>query len=157
MDEYKKQLSKGCVQTAYRGLMEYMMSLRSHFQNKYPDYSVSGSIYPGNMDMTYFPLVPGSLRARKLKIALVFVHESFRFEVWLAGVNKGVQLKYWKLFKESNWNKYRVPPAIKGIDSIIEGVLADNPDFGDLDALTGRIEKKTLSFISDIEEFLSKH
>jgi hypothetical protein len=43
--EYKKQLEKGAIQMAYKGLMEYVMTLRTYFKNKYPDYFVSGSIY----------------------------------------------------------------------------------------------------------------
>jgi hypothetical protein len=39
----------------------------------------------------------------------------------------------------------------------MEYTLADNPDFNDLDALTEQIEKGTLNFINDIEDFLSKH
>jgi hypothetical protein len=35
--------------------------------------------------------------------------------------------------------------------------LAENPDFGDLDALTRQIEKGTLMFIKDIASFLSEH
>ena len=80
-----------------------------------------------------------------------------RFEVWLLGYNKGVQAKYWKLFKESGWNKYRIPSTTKGVDSIIEGVLVENPDFSDLDALTEQIEIGTLKFIEDVENFLSEH
>ncbi len=49
MLEYKKQLAKGIIQKAYLGLMEYMTSLRNHFTNQYPDYSVPGSIYYGYM------------------------------------------------------------------------------------------------------------
>ena len=45
--EYRKQLERGAIQVAYRGLMEYIMGLRIHFKNKYPDTSVSGSIYYG--------------------------------------------------------------------------------------------------------------
>ena len=67
MNEYKKQLEKGAIQKAYKGLMEYIMDLRTHFKNKYPDYFVSGSIYYGYMDMTYFSFIPKSLKDRKLK------------------------------------------------------------------------------------------
>jgi hypothetical protein len=157
MAEYKKQLKKGTIKQAYRGLMDYFWSLRSFFENKYPDYYVSGGIYYGFMDMTYFSFFPKTLKPRKLKIAVVFVHESFRFEVWLAGINKNIQAKYWKLIKDSNWNKYRVPSTTKGADSILEYVLADNPDFSDLDALTRQIEKGTLEFAKDVENFLSKY
>lgn len=108
------------------------------------------------MDMTYFSFYPESIKNRNLKIAVVFIHEAFRFEVWLAGYNKQVQSKYWKLFKESGWNKYHLVPTTKGVDSILEHVLVEDPDFSSLDALTQQIERATLEFIKDIETFLSK-
>ena len=156
VNEYRKQLDKGLIQKAYRGLLEYIMDLRTHFNRKYPDWT-PGNIYQGYMDMTYFPIFPAELSSRKLKIAIVFVHETTRFEVWLAGYNKQIQTEYWKSFKEGDWDKYRIPATLKGIDSIMEYTLVDNPDFRDLDALTGQIEKGTLSFINDIERFLFKH
>ena len=155
MGEYRKQLEKGDIKAAYKGLMEYIMDLRVYFKKKYPDYFVSGSIYYGYMDMTYFSFIPESLKRRKLRIAIVFIHDTCRFEVWLAGYNKKVQTKYWKLFKESDWNKYHIVSTTKGVDSIIEYILAHNPDFSDLDALTKQIERGTLKFIKDIENFLS--
>ncbi|HEY6074164.1 MAG TPA: hypothetical protein VIV15_12445 [Anaerolineales bacterium] len=154
-EEYRKQLEKGAIQKAYKGLMEYMMGLRTFFKNKYPDYSVSGSLYYGYMDMTYFSFFPDSLKERGLKVAIVFLHEAFRFEVWLAGYNKQVQSKYWNLFKESNWKKYPLVASTEGADSILESVLVDDPDFSDLEALTSQIEKGTLKFIKDVEGFLS--
>lgn len=157
MNEYKKQLKKGAIQVAYKGLMEYIMDLRTLFKKKYPDYFVSGNIYYGYMDMTYFSFFPESLKKRKLKAGIVFVHETFKFEVWLFGINKQVQAKYWKLFKESDWNKYHIVPTTKGYDSILENVLVDNPDFSYLDNLTKQIEKGTLKFIKDVEQFLSKY
>ncbi|MDY6844649.1 MAG: hypothetical protein SVW57_11210 [Thermodesulfobacteriota bacterium] len=157
MNEYKRQMEKGVIKEAYKGLMEYIMELRLHFKNKYPECFISGSIYYGYMDMTYFSFTPESLKRRKLKIAIVFIHDTCRFEVWLGGYNKQIQSKYWKIFKESGWNKYHIPSTIKGIDSIIENILVDNPDFSDLDSLTKQIESATLTFSKDVESFLSKH
>jgi len=105
MDEYRKQAQKGDIKETYKGLMKYIMDLRTYFKNKYTDYFVSGSIYQGYMDMTYFAFIPESLKSKKLRIGIVFCHDKMRFEVWLAGFNKQIQTKYWKLFKESNWNK----------------------------------------------------
>ncbi len=156
MSEYRKQMQKGDIQEAYKRLMEYIMNLRIYFKNKYPDYFVSGSIYYGYMDMTYFSFIPDSLKQKKLKIAIVFIHDTCRFEVWLGGYNKQVQKKYWKLFKECNWNKYRIVSPAKDVDSIIEYNLVDNPDFSDLYTLTKQIEEGTLKFIKDVENFLSK-
>jgi hypothetical protein len=157
MIEYKKQMKKGAINRAYKELMDYIIQLRTYFKNTYPEYSVPGNIYYGYMDMIYFPLLPKKLKDRKLKIALVFIHNTCRFEVWLAGYNKQVQLKYWKLFKQSGWGKYNIVSTTKGVDSIIEYILVDDPDFRDLDTLTKQIERKTLKFIKDVESFLSKH
>ena len=156
MLEYRKQLHKGALQAAYRGLMEYLLALKAHLQKKYPDYHVSGGLYPGYMDMSYFSFFPQSFKDRNLKVAVVFVHEAYRFEVWLAGVNKQVQTRYWKLFKDSGWYQYPLVPNPQGADAILEHTLVADPDFSDLEALTQQIERGTLKFIWDLEKFLSE-
>lgn len=156
MHEYRELLQKGHLQRAYKGLMDYMLVLKTQFKNKYPEYFVSGSLYPGYMDMTYFSVMPEPLKSRSLKVAVVFLHQEFRFEVWLGGYNKQVQAEYWKLFKESGWNQYRIVPSLQGMDSFLEHTLVDQPDFSDLEALTEQIERGTLKFIADVEEFLEK-
>ena len=154
LGEYRKQLEQGSIQKAYKGLLEYIMDLRTHFQKKYPDYFVSGSLYYGYMDMTYFSFSPQSLQRLKLKVAIVFIHEAFRFEAWLAGANKQVQQEYWQLIKQSGWDKYHLVPTTKGVDSILEHILVDHPDFKHLDALTNQIESESLNFIKDVDRFL---
>jgi hypothetical protein len=106
--------------------------------------------------MTYFSILTEKLKQKKLKIAIVFNHDSFRFEIWLSGVNKNVLTKYWKLIKDYNWEKYKVVKPGKGIDSILEYALVENPDFSNLDYLTNQIDRGTLNFIKDVEKFLSK-
>ena len=157
MDTYKEQLKEGSIQVAYRGLLEYIMSLRAYFSKKYPEFIVPSNIYFGYMDMTYFSIIPISFKDKKLKIAIVFNYETFGFEVWLSAVNKNVLTKYWKLIKEKNWDKYRIVKPGKGIDSILEYNLVNNPEFSNLDALTKEIERGTLKFIKDVEGFLLKH
>ncbi|MFC2069297.1 DUF7000 family protein [Chloroflexota bacterium] len=61
------------------------------------------------------------------------------------------------MFKETDCNRYHIPETIKGVDSIVEYTLIDNPDLSDRDALTKQIEAGTLNFINVIEDFLSKH
>jgi len=109
------------------------------------------------MDMSYFAIVPPSLKRHGLKIAIVFNYEAFRFEAWLAGANRQVQRKYWELFRDSQWTQYRVVTPGKGVDSIIECNLAEGFNSDDLNNLTASIEGKAVEFIDDIERFLSEH
>jgi len=156
IDEYRKQLQKGDIKEAYTGLMGYFRDLKLYLKNKYPDYFVSSSVHYEFMDYSYFYFSPKSLKSQKLKIVIIFFHQSFSFEVWLAGYNKNVQKKYWKLFKEKNWNEYHIPSTTKDVYSILEYHLINNSDFSHLDKLTIQIEKGTLKFIKDVENFLSK-
>jgi hypothetical protein len=155
MQAYHRQLQEGVIQQAYRGLMDYMQSLKAHFKNKFPTYIVSGSLYFGYMDMTYFAFTPPALKERGLKIAIVFVHETFTFEVWLSGYNRAAQAKFWSLFKDSAWDKYGLQPSPRNPDAILAHTLVNAPDFTDLDALTDQIERGTLAFIANVDAFLA--
>jgi hypothetical protein len=156
MDEYRKQLKRGYIQVAYQTLMDYFRNLRSYFKKTYPDLPVASSVYYGYMDMTYFAVFPESLKRHKLKIAIVFVHDSFRFEVWLSGLNRDVQARYWKILKDSDWTKYHLAANPRSQDYVLDHPLIDPPDFGDLESLTKQIETGTMEFIRDVEGFLAK-
>lgn len=153
---YKAQIAKGDIQVAYRGLMQYMMDLRVHFSKKYPDHYVSGSVYQGYMDFSYFAFIPDVLKQKKLKIAIILNHDPLQFEVWLVGVNKQVQAKYWKLIKTKPGSKYRMPANTKDFISIIEHTVVETPNFDELDALTAKIEKGVFAFIEDVLTYLGK-
>jgi hypothetical protein len=135
--------------------MAYFRNLRAHFQKEHPEYSVSASIYYGYMDMTYFALFSESLKRRKLKIPIVFVHDTFSFEVWLSGSTRNVQSAYWRRIKESGWHQYELASTPERQDYVLAHRLVGDPDFGDVDALTRQIERGTLGFIRDVEGFLS--
>lgn len=157
MQIYHQLLQQGALPRAYSGLLAFMQSLRVHFQTTYPDSFVSGSLYPGTMDMTYFSFTPPSLKLRNLKIAIVFLHQDFRFEIWLSGANRQVQADYWQLFKEKGWNAYPLVASPKSMDAILTAIAASEPDFRDLAALTHQIESESLRFSHTVEAFLSSH
>lgn len=154
MQVYKNQLQDGRIIEAYQGLMAYFGELRSHFQKQFPTFDVPGNIYYGYMDMTYFAVVPDFLKARELKIAVVFPHKTFRFEVWLAARNKKIQKQVWESIQASGWERYSLTPQGKGVDAILDHVLVEDPDFNDLPALTTAIETGVVDFIKDLERFL---
>ena len=72
--DYERQIEIGNIPKAYNGLIGYVRSLRTYFINNYPIDYVIGSIYSGNMTITYFPFTPKILKEQKLKIAIVFNH-----------------------------------------------------------------------------------
>jgi len=154
---YQTELQKGEIKKAYKILMEYMMSLRTKLKNKYPDYTISGSLYYGYMDMTYFSFTPPFLKAKNLKIAIVLIHENIQFEIWLGGYNRKIQNLYQSFFKAQHWNKYQMPSSKENPDAILEHCLVKNPDFDNLEALSFQIEQESLNFIKEIKQFFLNH
>jgi hypothetical protein len=57
--------------------------------------------------------------------------------------------------KASDWDKYRLAVDPKRNDFILARILADNPNFSDLEMLSLQIERGTLEFIKDMDAYLS--
>lgn len=155
IQEYRHQLSKGQIQKAYQGIMSFMSNLKSDLEKSYPNFSTS-ALYFGYMDMTYFAFTPPELKDKKLKIALVYLHEPGRFEAWLSGNNRKIQGEIIKRLGEKDIGNYRLSKAAPGVDSIIEVVLVEAPNFDNLEELKLQIEKKTIKFINDMTAILNQ-
>lgn len=156
METYRKQMKKGDIQVAYSGLMEFIVGFRNHLKNAHPEFYVSGNFYQGYLDFTYFSFTPVSLKERKLRIAIVFIHKTMEFKVWLGGQNKKIQAHYWKLFLEKGWKKYSVAQSIEEVDFIVESVITADPDFSNLSKLSNQLEKAIVKFANDVELYVSK-
>lgn len=155
IQEYRIQLSKGQIQKAYKGIMTFMSGLCTYLESSYPDYTAS-ALYFGYMDMTYFAFTPPDLKIKKLKIAIVYLHEKGVFEVWLAGNNRRIQAEYIKFMSCKNIGQYKLSQVLPGVDSIIESILVDKPDFDHPLELKRQIEKKTIDFVNDISSMLDE-
>ncbi len=151
--EYTNQLRKGHIQKAYKGIMTFMSDLKVYFESKYPDYSAS-ALYFGYLDMTYFAFTPAVLKDMKLKIAIVYLHEECKFELWLVGKNRQIQADYIELLSHKNIGGYTLSQINPGVDSIISSLIVERPDFDNTDELKKQIEVKTLEFTKDINSFL---
>lgn len=147
--EYTRLLQSDTLITAYTGIIKYMSRLRTYFADKHPDL-FPGTFYPGYMDMTYFSLTPASIKNRKLKIAIVYLHKEARFEAWLGGVNRQVQSEYIERLEGRSLGRLHLSRVSPGVDSILEEVLVNDPDFDQPEALTQMIDEKTIAFIEDV-------
>lgn len=152
--EYKKQMKDGIIPKAYRIILEYIMQLKSQLIKKYPKYMI-GNVYQGYMDMTYIPVFTEKLKEKGLKIAIVFLHNTCHFELWLSGNNRQIQKRYSDLVVKTKWVKYRINP--QNADSIIEYPLEYKPDFDATEEMTEKIAIATMQFIKEVESFISKH
>jgi len=157
MTEFEAVLKDGKMTAAYQGLAAYIRDLRAQFASSYPEYDFPGSIYYGYLDMTYFSILPPTLKKRDLKVAVVFNYQSFRFEAWLSGRNRRAQQNAFQAVKDAGWETYRLTPNPEKSDSVLEHILAADPDFSDLDKLTKQIEHGTLNFIQKQENFFIDH
>ena len=153
-DEYERLLAEGNVQKAYRGIIQFMLKCQSNLKTICPDFEVSG-IYQGYMDMSYFSFTPKSLSEQGLKIAIVFLHESFAFQVWLSARNRLLQDKYRVLLTQAGWNPSEISAPGPGVDSIIENSLVKRPDFEDPDRLIDQILQGAVEFSAKIDALLS--
>lgn len=156
LETFKKQMKKGDIEIAYRGLVEFMLGLRNHLQSKHPEFYVSGNFYQGYLDFSYFAFTPLPLKMCRLRIAVILDYKTLEFRVWLGGMNKKVQLDYWQKIQAKGWKKYSIPASIEGIEYIIESTLAADPDFSDLNKLTKQLEKGILAFAKNIENYIAK-
>ena len=151
--EYTAQLQLGQIQKAYKGIMTFMSGLKTFLESRHPDYAVSG-LYFGYMDMTYFAFTPMDLKQRSLKIAIVYLHEQNRFEIWLGGANRKVQAETIELLKGKDLEGLVLSEVKPGVDSIIEMKLIEKPDFDHPEKLMQAIESKVIEFTGEIKKLL---
>ncbi len=151
--EYTAQLQLGQIQKAYKGIMTFMSGLKTYLEGQHPDFSATG-LYFGYMDMTYFAFTPPELKQRSVKIAIVYLHEKNRFEVWLGGANRRVQAETIELLKGKDIDGLVLSEVKPGVDSIIEMQLVQKPDFDHPEELMSAIESQVVEFIMKVKELL---
>lgn len=147
MELYKHQLAQGSIRRAYMLLIRYMGELKA----KFPEPYATGNISLGYLDYTYFPFYNAFLRQRKLRFGLVLNHMELRFELWLMGQNALVQKTYWKLLKDTDWNKdIDAMPQY----SVLAVCLENTIDFSHKDLMTEKIFNNAISLAERVQEFL---
>ena len=139
LSEYKELLQTTNLRKGYQEFIKLFRYIRVSLEKNMPEYKFQVNIVENGMDYSYFLFTNESLKEKGLKLAIVFVHSNFQFEVWLSGYNRNYQLKYYDLLKGKN-----IPfqltdnPARK--DYILRVVLEENVDISDADLLTERIQ-----------------
>lgn len=147
--EYTFQVGRGNIRKAYKGILKAMSGLGVYLKQRHPDCAVS-ALYPGYMDMSYFAFTPPELKDKKLKVALVYLHEEGRFEAWLSGSNRKIQAEYISLLSRRDTGRHQLSKPAAGVDAIIASTLLEQPDFDHPRELSEQIENGLMLFIRDI-------
>ena len=154
---YHEALNKGDIQKAYRSILSFIFELKTELGQKYPKYAIS-QVYQGYMDMSYFAITPPELRAKKLKIALVYLHEANRFELWLSANNRKLQKEWIDILNQVE-NRFKVFILFilfgVGIDSIVEYIVHVSPNFEAKEALKQSLTINIDRFIKDMEGLIN--
>ncbi|MDD3671743.1 MAG: hypothetical protein PHR01_10750 [Sphaerochaetaceae bacterium] len=146
---YTAEIRKNYLQQAFRHIISFMSTCKSTLESSYPDH-VFGNLYPGYLDMTYFSCTHKRLAQLELKIALVYIHASGRFELWLAAQNKKIQSEYHELLKHKELGLYTLSDIQPGVDAIVTCTSIGQPDFDDPKQLVSLIENNIIAFTDDM-------
>jgi hypothetical protein len=150
---YKKVLASGEIQKTYQSLVGIVQGLRAQFYRTYKgEFSVANVLH-GYVDFTYFYLQNDYLKKHKLKLAIVLNHQEARFELWLLGQTKDIQINLWKKMKDEKWvNEDSMPEW-----SIFEIVMLANPDFDNTEKLSESIHNLFSALSKEIFEALEAY
>ncbi|MDY3779106.1 MAG: hypothetical protein SOZ77_02890 [Candidatus Limousia pullorum] len=100
LNEYKTLLQTTDLIEAYQEFIKLFRFLRIELEKTMTEYRFQGNIAENGMDYSYFLFWNEELKSKGLKIAVVFVHRDFRFEVWVSGFNRKYQSKYYDILKD---------------------------------------------------------
>lgn len=150
---YKKAFASGEIQKTYQSLVGVVQGLRTECHKVYKGkYSVANVLH-GYIDFTYFYLQNDYLKERRLKLAIVFNHQEVRFELWLLGQTKDVQINFWEKLKGEKWvNEDSMPEW-----SIFEIVMIASPDFDNTEQLSESIHSAFTKLSNEIFDVLETY
>ncbi|MBW1295010.1 AraC family transcriptional regulator [Aquimarina litoralis] len=138
----------------YHSLIGFMKEMRSFFSKEYETYFKLGNVYQGSPDYSYFSLTTEELKKQKLKFVIVLSHKNLNFSICLSGQNKSIRKKYWRLFKDSDWDKYHLAASIDSSLSIMDHIIIKEPNFNNKKGLIKNIEQETMKFIKELNDIL---
>ena len=99
LSEYEELLRTTNLVVCYQEFIKLFRYIRVEMEKSMPEYKFQGNVTENGMDYSYFLFTNHQLKEKGLKIAIVFVHKEFQFEVWLSGFNRKYQCKYYEQLK----------------------------------------------------------
>ena len=150
INDYKDIIKTTNLQKGYQEFIKFFRYLKIYLEKELNNYYFTGNIVENNMDYSYFQFTNKELKSRGLKIVIAFIHQDFNYEVWLSGINRNIQNKYYNEV-QNKLQKYVITSNPNRTDYIIKSTLVNNPDYDDLDKLLLEIKTNIAEFIKEFE------
>lgn len=150
IDEYKEIMQNTNLQRGYQEFIKFFRYLRIYLEKETMGFTFTGNIVENNMDYSYFQFTNNELKTKGLKIVIVFVHKDFNYEIWLSGINRNIQNKYFDDLKKSK-KQYALTDNPNRTDYILKTNIIANYDYDNLDKLLNEMKTSINEFIDNIE------
>ena len=147
---YKTLIQTTELQKGYQEFIKLFRFLRVELEKELAGFQFSGNIQENNMDFAYFQLVSDELKAKGIKIQIVFVHKVFRFEIWASGYNRKIQCDYYEKLK-NRVLPYALNDNPNRVDYILKLAVDDNIDLCDGSAVVDIIKGNLLFFLDFVQ------
>ena len=105
------------------------------------------------MDYSYFQFTNQNLKSKNLKIVIAFIHQKFDYEIWLAGVNRKVQVYFYENLK-NKLIKHTLTNNPNRTDYILKSKIIKNCDYDNIERMLIEIKLNIDDFINDTNDIL---
>lgn len=148
LELYRSLLQTTDLADAYGEFVRLFRFLRLQLEKELPDYVFQGNIAENAMDYSYFQCTTPALKSKGLKLAVVFVHRTFRLEVWLSGCNRAQQRRWHEQLRRTPFEPAQDPARQ---DYILRAPLPPDIDLSDGDRLVQTL-RQTLEAVANTIE-----
>lgn len=155
IEDYTRAVSAGGFPRAYRGILAALTAFQTAWKQSHPA-DAAGALYPGYLDMSFVSFAPESLRQKRLKISLVYLHAEGVFNLWLAAGNRAIQAETSAALRGKQIGPYELSVLKPGVDAIIALDLPKPYAFDDPQRLTQSLMRAAEAFAADMVALLGK-
>ena len=154
MDTYTRAVARGDIAQAYRGILSALSSFKSAWGESHT-FDKVGELYQGYMDMSFVSVLPASLAQKRLKIALVYLHPTGDFSLWLTAGNRAIQKSVSETLRSAPLGHYELSVLEPGVDAIIALDLPKPYAFDEPERLTAYFLHAAEAFLTDMTAIVS--
>lgn len=149
--EYERLIQTTNLQKGYQEFVAFFRQLRTYLQKEMPQYTFSGNIVENNMDYAYFQFTNDTLKKKRLKIVIAFVHGTFSYQIWLSGLNRQIQQNQYELLKATD-HPYTLTDNPNKTDYILRTELIRECNYTNPEVSFLKIKENALRFIETITQ-----